>query len=725
MLVDFDKDVGLDARRLCQRDVAAHTGGHDDEPRLIARAVRQQHGVVRNLGNLRAGDDVDARLLAGSLQHCRRRVVELPRQEAGRGLKHGNVEAALLEFPAALKTHDAAADDDGFLRALCHDLLRLLAVGDGADRNDVRLVRAGDGHDEATRAKGVDQLVVGKRAFVGDDFLRCRVDGLSGGVKHQFDVALVVPRAIFNGEAVAREVLQQHLGQHRAVVGQMALRRDDLYFRRGVAVADRFRGEMRARPAAKDNKGLLRILAEIGSGVLHGHKLIAADAADGTGVHGRVKNRAADEALHQAASTLAAAELHGFRLALHQLAAKVVAVFVGVQQLCLAGLEPHAEAFVGHVHAQLAQTLDEVRHALAAPAVAAERAGELAAVDGRKQPQRQVPDGRKRLAEDGGRAQQERVALRQLRAHRRGVGGHHIVIPDLRLVAAGVRDARADAPRQFAGVAVGVDVGDDHQLLVPRRGHRAPLAVERDDLVDVAVMHRTVACADHVELQVLDTVQRVIHERMPERAYDVVEVILGRAEVALCIRHSAAKDALVAVVTAKRVAGEQHAVLLDIGVHRIRPVELGQDHKAQRLAAQRQRVAVLHRAAVEVVVDDLLQEAKGGGGADDHGAGIELQHLFDGAGVIRLRVIHHNVVDGVYGRNCLDILHILIPEFELVGLKEGGLFAPLEHVGVVGRAEFRVHDDVKHAEVGVQNAIPPQAVSQLHRFHGYSSLIMY
>ena len=302
------------------------------------------------------------------------------------------------------------------------------------------------------------------------------------------------------------------------------------------------------------------------------------------------------------------------------------------------------------------------------------------------------------------------------------------MIANLRLVAAGVRDARADTVRQLACIAVGIDIGDDHQLLFRLGRHGAPLTVQRDDLVDVTVMHGAVTGADHIDLQVLDAIQRLVHERVPEGADDVVKIILRGAEIALRVRHRAAQDALVAVVAAERVAGEEYAVLLHIGVHGVRPVELRQDHKAQRLAAQRQRVAVLHRAAVEIVVDDLLQKAQRRGGAYHHRPGIQLQHLLDGAGVIGLRVVHDDIVNAVNGSDRPDILHIAIPVFQLVGLKERGFLAPLEDVGVVGRAKFRVHDNVEHAELRVKDSVPPKAVGQLKHLHCdlllYSHLVM-
>ena len=337
----------------------------------------------------------------------------------------------------------------------------------------------------------------------------------------------------------------------------------------------------------------------------------------------------------------------------------------------------------------------------------------------REHAQRELPDGGQSLAHDGGGTHQDTVGLPQLRGHGVDVAGDHVI--GFHRDVARVPDAGGDALCQLGGVAVGADVGHHHQLARALGRQRAPLAVQVEDLVEVAVQHGAVAGADHPNIHACDLFQRVGHIGVGEGADDVVEVILRSPEIALLIRHGGAEDAGMAVMAAEGVAGEEYAVLLHIGVHGVGPVEVGQHHEAQRLAAQRQGVPVFYGHGVEVPVDDLLQEPDGGAGAHDHQAGIELDELFDGAGMVRLRVVHHQVVDGLRTAQLRQALFIFVPEFQLACLKQRGFLAAAQGIRIIGGAELRHHHDIEDPQLRVQNAVPIQAVSQLEGFHKRSS----
>ena len=91
--------------------------------------------------------------------------------------------------------------------------------------------------------------------------------------------------------------------------------------------------------------------------------------------------------------------------------------------------------------------------------------------------------------------------------------------------------------------------------------------------------------ADHIDVQAVDAVQRFCHIRVFIRPYDVVKIVFGGAHIPFLVRDGAAQNSLMAVVGAERVAGEENAVLNQIGIHGVRPTQVGQHHEMQRFAA--------------------------------------------------------------------------------------------------------------------------------------------
>ena len=568
-----------------------------------------------------------------------------------------------------------------------------------------------EGRHEEVGAQGVDALVVLVDLAVRQDhLLPRRVQGGDLLPQHQLDVVGRVPVLAVDVEHLGLGTGKHVLSQHGPVVGQLRLVGDHHDGAAGIPGPDGL-GGAEGRPArAQDHIPAVGGVG-IGDGLrLDGHEVLAAHAAGGTDGERRVKHGAADQALDQPG---ARDGLQGLLL-LHE-AAEAVAEVVGVGQVGPVGLQPHPKA-LHDLHVQLFQPLRQVGHRLAAPAVAAEGRRVLAAVDRRIHVDGQVPDGVQSLLEDGGRAQQNAVGPGDLAQDLRLVGGDHVVQLHLK-VAAGFQ-ALGDLLRQLGGVAVGTDVGDDHFFGLVGLDRAAPLLVLGVQVLQVAVQHGAVARADHDRLDLLPhAVEGVGHVGLLEGAQDVVEIVLRGPHVPLVVRHRTAEDAVVGVVGAEGVAGHQHAVLLNAGVDGIRPVEAGDGVEADGLVAQAQGIALPHHHGVEVPVDDVPQEGDGRGGADDLDVGIDVQQFFDAAGVVRLRVVHDDVLDVLHRRDLLHRLQIVVEELGLGGLKQCGLFAALQDVGVVGGAELGVHDDVEHPQVLVQNAHPVQAVVEFQGLH--------
>ena len=95
----------------------------------------------------------------------------------------------------------------------------------------------------------------------------------------------------------------------------------------------------------------------------------------------------------------------------------------------------------------------------------------------------------------------------------------------------------------------------------------------------------------------------------------------------------------------------------------------------------------------------------------------ELEQLFHAAGVVGLGVVHDDVVDVRRVAHLADVREELVEEFALARLKQRDLVVALDDVRVVGRAGFRIHDDVEHAQVRVLNTDIPHAVDRFDCCH--------
>src|SRR5699024_3854839 len=120
---------------------------------------------------------------------------------------------------------------------------------------------------------------------------------------------------------------------------------------------------------------------------IYRNKILFSYAAHRADFQGRIKDFSAYQAFNKCTGAL---RLLGIFFFLED-AAEIVAVFVGIDQVYLSGFKADLQA-VYHFHAQLAQSLQDMGHALSAPAVASESAGQLAAMGSCENRGGQIPD---------------------------------------------------------------------------------------------------------------------------------------------------------------------------------------------------------------------------------------------------------------------------------------------------------------------------------------------
>ena len=129
----------------------------------------------------------------------------------------------------------------------------------------------------------------------------------------------------------------------------------------------------------------------------------------------------------------------------------------------------------------------------------------------------------------------------------------------------------------------------------------------------------------------------------------------------------------------------------------------GRNNKGKGGFADVEGISLLDHKAVEVAVDDGFQVFLRGRRTHHGDVGVELQQFQKAAGMVELGVVHDEIVDGGDVHQALEIVEVFVEIVVVNRLDEHGLFV-CDQVGVVGGAEGRLHDDVKHPQRGVEHA---------------------
>ena len=229
----------------------------------------------------------------------------------------------------------------------------------------------------------------------------------------------------------------------------------------------------------------------------------------------------------------------------------------------------------------------------------------------------------------------------------------------------------------------------------------------------MAIQNGTMPGTNHVDIQGMHQLQRICHIGLLEGAEDVVKIIFCCSEVALRIGYGASENPLMGIMRAKGITGNKGFILLDIGIHGIGPMQIRQKEELQGFIADFQLISVFDGDAVEILIHDIFQKADCRRGRDDFRLRVFRNDMGDGTGMIRLGMVYNNII------NLRDIQllgqcrSVLSEEFFLRGFKKNRFIPRLENVGIIGGAEFRIHNDVKYAQVLIQNPCPIKILFQL------------
>ena len=212
-----------------------------------------------------------------------------------------------------------------------------------------------------------------------------------------------------------------------------------------------------------------------------------------------------------------------------------------------------------------------------------------------------------------------------------------------------IRDSvLGDLRRKRVGRALcsAVNRAVDHHNRFFFRGVAAPQAVLFDDPAQVLSPNRTVCGTQDLDIHRTGFCQDVL-DLLAVLADDVAVIAAGIREPVLLEVHLVGKEiAVERTEAAERIRREQRSGNRVIGHHNFGPVDHRCRDEGQCMLADVQGVALAHQDAAvrDVAGEELVQDQGGRQGADHLGIRIAYQHLGDGGAVVRLHVVHDEIV---------------------------------------------------------------------------------
>ena len=138
---------------------------------------------------------------------------------------------------------------------------------------------------------------------------------------------------------------------------------------------------------------------------------------------------------------------------------------------------------------------------------------------------------------------------------------------------------------------------------------------------------------------------------------------------------------------AEAVGGEQHLVGSIVAHHHLGPMHHGRKHKGQAVLAQGQGLPVgdRHLGALRQGGEELPHHHKGLGVAHQGCLGIALQKQLDVGGMVRLHMLHHQIIRLSVSQHGGDVFQPLCAEVGIHRVHDGNLLVQ-NHIGVVRHA---------------------------------------
>ena len=313
-------------------------------------------------------------------------------------------------------------------------------------------------------------------------------------------------------------------------------------------------------------------------------------------------------------------------------------------------------------------------NAFAAPSVTAEYACKLAAMGNRRHSQRQIPDRFQRLPHNRRRPEQNPVCESQFLHGFARVCLYHIIKADINIPA--FPDPFRNVLCQLFCISVSTDIGDNNGFLLIRIADVTPFLIPLVDLLQLCIQNRPVTGTYHRNIQLAHPLQRLDHIGL-KGADDTVKIILRSLFIILPILHSAQQHIVKSIMRAKRITGYEDLLLLNVSVHRIRPVQVRHSHKIQRLIPNPHTLPVFNHNSRKIPVHDLFQKTVCSPGRNNFQMRTHIQKPLYASRVIRLRMTYDQIINLTDCSHFFQFFQVIIPKFLFSCLEQNCLIPGL------------------------------------------------
>ena len=330
-----------------------------------------------------------------------------------------------------------------------------------------------------------------------------------------------------------------------------------------------------------------------------------------------------------------------------------------------------------------------------------------------------IPNGFQGFSHDGGRTEKDAVRESQFFQDLRLIRLHHVVASHVNIAA--VSDPSFNFLRKTLRISVCAHIRNDDCFFLIGIDNGTPVLVCVVHKIDLLIDHRAVSGTDHGDIQFTHTRKRIQHKGF-KRTDDTVEIILRRPHISLMVRHSAREHIMKTIMGTEGITGHQDLLLLDIGIHGVRPVKIGDHKEPERLPADLHGLIILHGDSGKIPVDDFFQKTDGASCSHDFHLRAVFQKFPDTSRMIRFRMIYDQVIDFRHVDDLFQLIQILVKKFLFCRLKKDDLISGFPYIRIICGSEFCIHDNIKYTKIVVHNTRPVKSVSQFQCFHSLPSL---
>ena len=248
------------------------------------------------------------------------------------------------------------------------------------------------------------------------------------------------------------------------------------------------------------------------------------------------------------------------------------------------------------------------------------------------------------------------------------VAQHHLLPQSLQLL--------AELLSGILGVSINRGIGNDNTAFLRAVG--GPNVVFLQVVAQILFQYGAVQRADDGDIQPGGLLQQLLH--LHAVLADNADIVAAGFIVPVLLDIQGAE-------LAEAVGGEKHLVRCLIAHHDLGPVHHGGKDKGQAVLAKGQRVAVLYGYPLGSGQggEELLHHAKGFDVAHQCGSRVTLQETLNAAGVIRLHVLHYQVVRLPVSQQGGNVLQPLVLKMGIHRVHYGN-FIVQNHIGVVGHS---------------------------------------